>query len=323
MAEETTEEQTRSRRRSALKFLALCLVCGAILAAGALFLLRPYERLEKMIRTVASNNAPPGAAVGDVSVGFPLRVVITDLVAPVPVQGRDREIRIDKLTGSVSALSLLMGKLRFNISSDLLGGTLWMDVSAESPARGRLVFDVRARGVDIGRLSEILGDQSGIRGSGDVDLEGELVGGDPTTLEGRMLAMGRNVSVPRLDLGRVILPANNSAKFTATITAERGTISFDKLEVEGAAYDLYGAGTIRIADPFERSPMDCKFSMVFRQPPILADKRLAGRGSEYLMDAVVESGAEVFFKVSGTVEDPEASLDISSSLGSILKQSSR
>ena len=323
MAEETTERQTRSGARSALKFLALCLACGAILAAAALFFLHPYARLERRIKAVTSRHAPPGAAIGDVSVRFPLRVVITDLVVPVPVQGEDREIRIDKLTGGVSVLPLLLGKLRFNISSDFFGGTLWMDVGAESSTRGRLVFDVRARGVDIGRLSEILGDQSGIRGNGDLDVEGELVGGDPTTLTGRALAMGRNVSMPPLDLGRVVLPANNNTKFTAAITADQGTIRFDKLEANGSAYDLSGTGTIRITDPFERSPIDCKFSMIFRQPPTIADKRLAGNGAEYLMGAVVESGAEVFFKVSGSVDDPEASLDLSSSLGSILKQSSR
>lgn len=323
MADEVPKEKMKSRARSTVKYLGLCLAAGVILAAGALFFLRPYTRLEVMIRTAVSHHAPPGTTIGDVTARFPLNIVITDLVVPVPVQGREREIRIGELSGGVSVLPLLLGKLQADISADFFGGTLWLDIIAESPARGHLTFDARARGVDIGRLSEVLGAPRGFEGHCDADVEGELDGGNIETIKGRALVMGRGVSIPRLDLGRVILPANRDAEFTVGLSAGQGMINFDKLVAKGAAYDVSGKGTLRISEPFERSPLDCSFSMVFRQPPTITDEKFSGMGAEYLMGALVETGAEVFFNVSGTAGEPEAKLDTSSSIGSILKKSSR
>jgi hypothetical protein len=121
----------------------------------------------------------------------------------------------------------------------------------------------------------------------------------------------------------VVLPENSRAEFTIGLAARGGKIYVEKFQLKGAAYDVSGNGTIKISDPFENSDIDGSFSAVFRQPPTITDRRLGGLNTKSLMDALVDSQTEVFFKVSGTVDDPETTVDPSALLGSLLKKSRR
>jgi hypothetical protein len=121
----------------------------------------------------------------------------------------------------------------------------------------------------------------------------------------------------------VVLPENSHSECTVGLSANGGKIHIDKFLVKGAAYDVSGKGTIEISDPFEYSPLDGSFSTVFREPPTITGMRLTGLNTKNLMGALVESEIEVFFKVSGTVDHPETSVDPSALLGSLLKKSRR
>lgn len=327
--ERTEREEVASPPRSAAKYLAACLAGGLILLAAALLVLRPYARLERFAMAALSRHAPPGASVNDISVGFPLDIVLTNLSVPVQMQDRERDILIKELTGSVSMLSLVRGELKVEINADFFGGSLWLDISTGSPSRlgssesSHLAFDARARGVDIAKTSEFLGAGLQLLGDCDADVEGELNGRNLATLKGWAFARGRDIHMPPLDFDKVTLPENYDVEFAAKLSAREGKILIDQLLIDGTAYRMSGKGVIRISDPLEQSPIDCSFSVVFREPPTFIDRRFAGMGAEYLMDAIVESGAEVFFNLSGSVRKPEVDLDASSSIASILQESRR
>jgi type II secretion system protein N len=285
--------------------------------------IRPYARLERIAKTAISHHAPPGTTVGDIRVGFPLNIALSDLAIPVKVDGRQREIRISHLAGRISVLPLLLGRMKVDLSADIFGGRLWLDLSGKSASKGSLTVDARTRRMDIDRLCDFWGTRLRLSGTCDADVETELVSSDITTLKGNAVAMGRDVSIPRIDLGRVILPENSRAECTVKLSAKGGKIYIETFDVSGTAYDVSGKGTIQLSDPFEYSPLDGAFSTVFREPPKITDKRLAGVNTSQLMGALTESKAKVFFKVSGTVGHPKTKLDPSASIGSILKSSRR
>ena len=323
MSGETETDGVSNRRRNVVRSFALFLASVAILLALALFFLRPYARLERIAKAAISHHAPRGTTVGDVRVGFPLNIALSNLAVPVRVEGREREIRIEKLAGRISVLPLLLGKMKVDLSADIFGGKLWLDISGESASKGSLAVEARARRVDIGQLREFLGARFQVSGKCDADVETELDANDLSTLKGHAATVGRDVSIPRIDLGKVILPENSGAECTVGLSAKGGKIYIDKFLVKGTAYDVSGKGTIEISDPFERSPLDGSFSTVFRHPPTITDKRLAGLNTKNLISALVESEMEFFFKVSGTVGRPETSIDPSASISSILKKSRR
>jgi type II secretion system protein N len=323
MSEEIETNKVETPPRSRARNLVLLLAGMVILLALAIFFLRPYARLERIARVAISHHAPPGTAVGDVRVGFPLNITLSNLTIPVRVDGRRRELQMEELAGRISVLPLLLGKMKVDMSADIFDGKLWLDLSGESASKGALAIDARTRRVDIGKLREFLGSRLKVSGNFDADVETELNAKELTTLKGNATAMSRDVSIPRIDLGKVVLPENSRAECTIGLSAEGGKIHINKFLVKGTAYDISGKGTINISDPFEYSPLDGSFSTVFRQPPTITDKRLAGLNTKYLMGALVESESEVFFKISGTVGNPEASLDPSASIGSILKGSKR
>ncbi len=326
MAHSIQEEEPRGRPGGVTKYFLLLAVVIILLLGAAFFLMRPYARLERLARDAISRHAPAGTSIGDLNVVFPLDIILTNLVVPVRVRDRQREIRIEKLTGGVSVLPLLLGELDVGVKADSFGGSLWLDISipASLGEKGsRLGFDVRARGVDIASMGEFLRPNLDIRGRCDLDFEGKLNERDLTTLNGQGLAKGRNIHLPTIDVDRMILPENRGVEFSTRLSASDGKLIFDNLKMDGSAYEMSGQGSIRIKEPVGRSPIDSSFSVVFYDPPTITDRRLANMGAESLMNALVESGAEVFFDLSGPISDPDAEVDLSSSLGSILRANQR
>jgi len=317
------------RRGIGLRRAAIFGAGVAVFLAVAVLFLRPYSRLEHIAGEALLRHAPSGTTVNGISVTFPLNIALTNLTVPIEMQGRRQKIEIKELSGKISVLSLLFGELELGMNSDFFGGTLWLDVNTKTSSAGgssessHVAFDARAREVDISELAEFLEADVEVKGICDADVEGDLDNDDLARLNGRAIAIGRDIYVPAIDLGSIILPENSDVELKSKLSAKDGKIVVNKLRVKGMAYDLSGTGTIYLSDPLEQSALDGSFSIVFKESPIVGDKSLVNMGAEYVLDALVESGAEVYFKLSGTARSPELELDPSSSIGSLLRNSSR
>jgi len=320
---------TSQRTASRAKPLGLFVGGGIVLIVIAILLLRPYSRLERIAAEAFIRHAPRGATVGGVSVTFPFNIVLTNLTVPIQAQGRNQIIEVKELSGKISLLSLFSGELKIGMNSDFFGGTLWLDIDTATPSGSgfstayRVAFDARARGVDLALLSEFLKLDFDVSGFCDADIEGEVGGNDIRSLSGRALAIGRKIRVSSIDLGALATPANTDVDFKARLAAQEGTISIDALQLNGSAYDLKGKGTVHLSEPLDQSAIECSFSTVFKQLPTINDQALADAGAEYLLDALVDSEAEIFFTLTGVAGRPELKLDPSSSIGALLRKNSR
>jgi type II secretion system protein N len=320
--EEEIEAPARPRRILRTLLFLVVLVC-ALIGAAVLFL-NPYSRLEKLAESVLSRHAPAGASVGDISVRFPLSIVLTDVVVPVRTSVGRREINIGKLKGGVSIFSLLFGKLKADMNADLFGGKLWLDAGAGiSPGESSLEFDARARGFDVGLMGELLSPGLVFSGRGDADIEGRMHGRNMASLTGQALVRGDNIELPQIVLDKITLPENHDVKISARLSARDKKIFIESLSLNGSAYDVSGDGVIRISEQFDRSPIDASFSVIFRKPPKISDMRLSGLNVALMLEALVKSEAEIFFTVSGEIRRPRVDVDTSSSLKSIFESSSK
>jgi type II secretion system protein N len=320
-----TSQRTAGRAKTLGLFVGGCIVLIVI----AILLLRPYSRLERIAADAFNRHAPRGATVGGVSVTFPFNIVLTDLAVPIRAKGRNQIIEVKELSGKISILSLFSGELKVGMNGDFFGGTLWLDIDTATPSgsgfttASQVAFDARARGVDMSRLSEFL--ELDFDGSGfcDADIEGEVEANDIRSLSGRALAIGRKIRVSSIDLGALALPANTDVDLKTRLAAQEGKILIDALQSRGSAYDLKGKGTVHLSEPLEQSAIECSFSTVFKQPPTINDQSLADAGAEYVLEALVDSEAEVFFTLTGVAGRPELKLDPSSSIGALLRRSGR
>lgn len=308
------------------KVLSLGFAIAILLVCIGIFLLHPYRRAEEIAGDMLERYAPAGTTVNGISVGFPLTVVLTNLTVPIQVQDQRQQLVVKRASGRVSVLSLLQGTVDVGMNADFFGGTLWLDLQAEGAATNDpdtlplVVFDARAREIDMFQLCAFFGAPVLISGVCNADAEGEVDENNLATLKGRALIIGEEVEIPPFPVRGFIIPENSYAMVNAKLSASEGKIRVEKLRVDGSAYKLSGKGSILVSDPLERSPVYGSFSTVFREAPIVMDDKLDEAGAEEIVDMLVESNAEIFFRVAGTIGHPDVRVDPKSSIDSFLKQ---
>jgi len=111
MSDEVETQEVLDRPRGVKKILALGLVGAIVFLGAAVFLLRPYARIERLAEGAFSRHAPPGSTIGAISVGFPMDIVLTGLSVPVRVQGPESRARDShrKTQGQRVAASVVAG----------------------------------------------------------------------------------------------------------------------------------------------------------------------------------------------------------------------
>ena len=316
-----------SKEHGRAKLIVLFCAIAFALVIIAFLWVRSYARLERFTGDILGHYAPKGTTVGDIDLRFPTTIVLTNLVVPIRVDKRYRQISIEKLAGKVSPLSLLLGKVRAEMRSDVFGGLIWLDVNADMrlttlPAKAvpSIALETRARELDIAQLCEFVQASTIISGKCSADVEAELDESELTSLKGKALVLGEQIDIPRLDLKDVVLPHNSGVTLTSRLSAKDGEVFLDEFRLEGMAYDLSGNGTITLTNPVDLSKLDCSFTAVFKERPTIKDKDLARRGADFILDALISSRAEVSFRVGGTLRDPRLYVDSASSITSILER---
>jgi type II secretion system protein N len=313
----------------ALKAAGACLAILVVLLLIALWIVKPYARLEQFASDALKRHAPAGTVAGGVDIGFPFNVAITNLTVPIQVHDESRDLLVKEVTGKVSVLSFLQGKVQAGMNADFFGGLLWLDLDVDGPVSGatgiptRVEFDARARSLNISELCTFFEAPVTILGLCDADVEGKVHENDARTLTGKATVVGREMEIPPLAIDKLILPESTQASFVAELSAGRNQVFIDSFSLDGTAYKLAGSGTVQIANPPDRSSLDCTFSAVFKEPPIVTDEELERKGAEYVLDTLVSTHSEVFFKLTGTLQKPQVELDSRSSIGALIEQLKR
>ena len=209
---------------------------------------------------------------------------------------------------------------------DFFGGSLWLEIIEALPPdadaeSAPIAFEARARNLDVTQISDASGSPIKAAGSADADVEAEVDVvdlNDLTSLTGKALIVAKQIELPRIDLGLLLLPANRKAGFNADLAAKDGYLVINGFRFEGTAYSLSGDGIIQIATPPERSPIELSLLVLLKESPTVTDQALAKAGAAVIVDALVSSQAELPIKVTGTLEKPEVQFD-TSSLASMTK----
>jgi type II secretion system protein N len=311
------------------RWVVLCLVGFFFFVCAALLIIRPYERLGRLAGEMLSRYGPPGATFNGIEVSFPSRIVLTNLSFPVRVNDRQRQVSVEKLSGTVSIPSLLRGRPGAEMNSNFFGGILWLKVRSKALREGipgyssSVALEARARKLDISQLCDFFQAPIAAIGRCDADVEADLDDRYPASLNGEALVMGESVEIPPVELEMLILPTNREAGFTAALSAKDGKVFINSFQFDGTAYELSGNGTIDLSEPLERSLIDCSFSVLFKEPPTVTDESLIGKGAEHVVDALVASRSRMVFRLVGTLKEPEAQFDSASSLDAMIQQSKR
>jgi len=291
--------------------------------------IQPYSRLERRAAVLIDQLAPPGTTVGAIDIGFPLTVEMTSLVVPFEIDGEQREISVEKLTGNLSLTQLVRGKFGASMTSDLFGGSVWLHIQTNSLRRGktldnpRLTIETRARDLDVAALCDFFEAPTMASGRCDADVEAQLNGTTLMSLQGKALVIGKNIEVPPIKVEGLMLPENHDGRLTATLVAKDESVLIKDLRFAGTAYDFSGNGAIRLLKPLEESALDCLVSAIFKEPFFIADERFSGRAAEDIVDTLVASQSTVFFKLRGTLGKPKMRLDPAASLQSLTQHRNR
>ncbi len=308
------------------KVLGIGFVIAILLVCVGIFLLHPYRLAEELAADIFERYAPAGTTVNGISVSFPFNIVLTNLTVPIQVQDQQQQLVVKRASGKVSILSLLQGTVDVGMNADFFGGTLWLDLQAEGAATNDpdtlplIVFDARAREIDMVQLCTFFGSPVLISGVCNADAEGEVDENNLATLKGRALVIGQHMAIPPFPVKGFIIPENSGAGVSAKLSARDGKIHVERFRMNGSAYELAGKGEIVISDPPEQSPVYGSFSMVFHEAPVVVDENLDEAGAEEILGVLVEAGAEIYFRVTGTAGHPDVRVDAKSSLDSFLKQ---
>lgn len=307
-----------------LKKLGVVAAIFVALLCLLLLIVRPYRRLEHMTQRIIQSYAPDGTRVGGVTVRFPASITITKLEVPLRVNGQERRFRVEKLRGNLSLLPLLKGVADAELNSDFFGGVLWVkaqtgaDSAGSAGSSSRILFDARARGMDLSQLCKFLEAPVSATGRIDLDMDGNMDKRNPLSISGEALAIGKQVEVPSVVLESLVLPANRAGEVLSRISAENGNLTIREFKLTGTAYNITGTGTVALKEPAEQSPLDCSLGILFKERFSITDRRLSRDSAESIVNALVSSKSKVFFKISGTVGDPKGDLDTTQSLGPLL-----
>ncbi len=317
-----TPDARRNKSKKSKKKLLLIPVSFLLLILIALVVVQPYRRIESLAGRLLIEQAPPGTRFERVSISFPSRITITKLDVPVRINNHEQRFRLEKMSGNISLTPLLKGEVEAEMNSDFFGGVLWVKVKSNggnsSGGEDKTTYEARARQMDLAQLCDFLDASVPLRGSVDVDAEGTVNGLKPASASGQALALGKKIEIPQIEVDPVVLPANHSAELVAKLTSDSGKVSIQDFRLTGSAYDIAGTGKIDLAEKLPESTLDCSPNIVFKERFVVTDRRLSGVNVDGIVDALIKSKSKMYFRVTGTLAEPQAELDSASSLGPLL-----
>jgi hypothetical protein len=214
-------------------------------------------------------------------------------------------------------------------NTNLLGGELWLypeTVAAQNGVSNSAsfhAFRVSGKKLDLGRMCDLF--PSPIKASGvcNTEMSVKLDERDLTVFTGSASLNGEEVTVSPVDAGIFTLPTNRQATLSARLSAGGGKVLIENFTVSGKACDLSGGGVILFFSRPEQSRVDLSFSVMFKEPPTVKDRKLVAMGAKQYVDGLVTSRTEVPLKLVGPLKRPKIQPVPCSALGSLLKQVGR
>ncbi len=209
------------------------------------------------------------------------------------------------------------------VDADFFGGTLHIENRSKERARGNsdnasfIAFEAKGRQINLFQLSDFLRLPVAASGLCNASVDASLDERDPRTLSGEAQVIAEHVTIPPFATPMLVVPPNEEATVTATLSADKGAVVIKSLRLDGTAYSLEGGGIILLANRLEQSQVKCSFSILFNESPTVTDTRVVGKGAQYLLNALSASKREIPIKILGTLSAPEILLTHQSALGSV------
>ena len=290
---------------------------------------RPYSSLSARLETFARELAPPGSVIEGVAVRFPAQVRVARVEIPTAPRGQLPPLMLRDLTGSTALGSWLRRQPEIRLSTRVWGGTLSAQgapsrpVSPSATTLPPLRVTVEARQVRLDELVAWLGVPDVWRGQVRMHLTGTV---DPTYPRASVLSLqvsGRELHIPQLDFGDVVLPPNTRATVQGTALYRDERLEMQTLHVSGTGYDLEATLRIVVQDPLDQSPVRGRVSLQLKEKALIRRADVSEETANAMMQVLIATGGRVHARIAGTVRRPEAEVDESETLRSLLSTGQR
>lgn len=306
--------------------LATALLAGAVLAL--LVSLKPYTRASDEVARVLRELLPPDAVVEGVRVAFPARVTIERLeLAADPGRGRPA-LTMREITGHTVLASWLRQQPDLSLATRFWGGSVSLNALARHklrPGADRLPpFVIRgtARDLQVEECVRWLNVEGAWRGRVDVDVAGQVDGVHVRASVVDLSWQGRELNVPELDFGDVVLPPNRRAMVRGQASYRDGVVEVTEFALSGTGYDLEGHVRVRLRDPVAASPLSGRVALRLKEEATFREGADNQQLAEMMMRFLIQSKGQLHAKLGGTVRKPEAELDENAILRGLLSNGS-
>lgn len=254
------------------------------LVAGAYWTF-PYDHVRDFIVQEVERGGTTQLEIGSLEPSWITGVELEDVVVSTIPEGdaEPQRMEIPHAEARVSILSLLGGSTALTYSAELPGnGTIEGEYEASEEATHVVASIDNVRLAAIGPLSSSIGLPVYGTADGEIDMTigVEAVNTEGTvelTVEDLALADGETpLVIENLGSQGLTLERMELGTLTFRLEAERGNGQIETLHAAGEHAELWGTGSLRLAQPFERSSLDILFRIAFADAYKNSSPRLQG-----------------------------------------------
>ena len=248
------------------------------------YLTFPYDHLRDFIVQEVERGGTTQLQITSISPSWFTGVELEGVTLSSVAEGGEPapELGIPPAEARVSLISLMGGTTEVSFDTEIDGGGSIEGVFAMDEASTRL--EAHLERVDlrrVGPLHHSIGLPLAGIAEGAVDL---TIGAEAVSTEGtanltiRNLALGDGqtpLEIEGLGAG-LTLERLNLGTLTFRMETERGTSTIEELHADGEHAELWGTGSLRLAQDLERSSIDMLFRMNFKEPYRTSSPRMEG-----------------------------------------------
>jgi len=246
----------------------------------------PYDHLRDFIVQEAERDGSIQLEIGSLEPSWITGVELEDVAVSTVPEGdaEPQRMQIPHAEARVSLLSLMGGSTAVSYGLELPGnGTIEGEYEASEEATHVVANLDNVRLAAIGPLSSTIGlpvygtadgeidmtigaEAVNTEGTAELTIEDLAFADGETPLEIDGLGAGGGLTLERLELGTL----------TFRLETERGNGQIETLHAAGEHAELWGTGSLRLAQPFERSSIDMLFRIAFADAYKNSSPRMQG-----------------------------------------------
>lgn len=298
-----------------------------VLAAGVILLvimIRPYERASRELAHVLQEVAPEGTHIDGAHIAFPAKVTIARVdLPPDPDRGLPA-LTLREISGTTSWRSWLRRRPNVSLATRVWGGAVHLRAVATQPLDPEALVvptwevDGTVNGVRLEEAVAWLNLGGAWRGRLDLTVTGTVDSRRPRTSSVSGTLAGREVHIPPLELGHVVLPPNRRTMLRGEATYAGDVIDVPTFTLRGTGYNLDATVQITLREPLDASLLTGHVALQLKEVATWRRTEDEAQLAGAMMQLLIQSKGKLHARIGGTVGKPEAFLDESAIIRGLL-----